>query len=95
MKEIRLALAAIIKEAEEMRNAYFFHPPVTAGSRRAYEKKHTHERISWTENGHTWTAAYSVTCSCSNVYTNGVYTKDGKKTTLTAVRNSYKRMCAC
>ena len=88
------AIAAIIAEADHMRSAYFFQPPNSASSRRAYEKRHTHEEITWTESGHTYTAAYDVSCSCANVYARGTYTRDGKKTTLTAIRNSYKRMSA-
>lgn len=88
------AIAAIIEEAEHMRSAYFFQPPTNASSRRSYEKRHTHDEITWTESGHTYTAAYAVSCTCGNVYARGIYTRDGKKTTLTAIRNSYKRMSA-
>ena len=88
------AIAAIIDEAERMRNAYFFPPISSASSRRAYERRHSHDEITWTESGHTYTAEYEVSCSCANVYARGTYTRDGKKTTLTAIRNSYKRMSA-
>lgn len=87
-------IKAIITEAEQMAGAYFYGSPKSAGARRAYEKKHTHARVEWTEGGHTYTAAYNVRCSCSYVYASGDYTRDGKKTTLTAIRNSYKRMLA-
>lgn len=86
------AVKAIIEEAEAMKNAYFFKPPMNASSRRSYEKRHTHETVSWEEGGHQYTAAYEVSCSCSNVYAAGCYTKDGRKTTLTAIRNSLKRL---
>lgn len=33
-----------------------------------------------------------MSCSCRKVYATGYYTKDGKKTTLTAIKNSYKRL---
>jgi hypothetical protein len=87
-------LSAIISEAESMRNAYYFTPPYNASGRRAYEKRHSHPAVSWTESGHSWTASYTVTCSCRNVYASGEYTRDGKKTTLLAIRNSYARMLA-
>lgn len=87
-------IKAIIDEAETMRNAYFFRPPITAGTRRSYEKRHTHAETTWSEGGHTYTAEYVVSCSCANVYAKGTYTKDGKPTTLTAIRNSYKRLAA-
>lgn len=92
MKEIVAAVAAIIAEAETMKNAYFFSSPASASSRRSYEKYHSHELVEWEENGHKYTAEYTVSCSCRNVYASGTYTKDGKKTTLTAIKNSYKRM---
>ena len=92
--EIMDQVEAIIAEAEEMAGAYFYGSPKSAGARRAYEKKHTHATVEWTEGGHVYTAAYTVRCSCSNVYASGEYTRDGKKTTLTAIKNSYKRMLA-
>jgi len=85
-------IEAIIAEAEAMKSAFYFRPPMTASSRRSYEKRHTHPEITWEEGGHTYTAEYTVSCSCKNVYASGTYTKDGKKTTLTAIKNSLKRM---
>ena len=94
MNNIISAIGAIIDEATEMKNAYFFTPPVNAGGRRYYEKQHSHNQVEWTEGGHTYTAEYIVSCSCANVYAYGKYTKDGNKTTLTAIKNSYKRLTA-
>ena len=88
------ALAAIIDEAENMRAAYFFRPPCNAAGRRSYERRHSHAAIAWQEGGHAWTAEYGVACSCANVYASGTYTRDGQRTTLTAIRNSYGRMAA-
>ena len=88
------AIATIINEAETMKNAYFFTPPMTARDRRSYEKKHSHDLVEWEEGGHTYTAQYTVVCSCKCVYASGKYTKDGNKTTLLAIRNSYKRLVA-
>ena len=82
----------IIDEAVKMRGAYFFQPPKAAGMRRSYEKYHTHEEVRWEDGGHEYTAKFEVSCSCSNVYAKGTYTKDGKPTTLTAIRNSYNRL---
>ena len=93
-RETIAAIAAIIDTAERLRNSYFFPPLQSAGTRRSYEKRHTHDTVTWTESGHTYTAAYSVRCTCSAVYASGDYTRDGKKTTLTAIRNSYNRMTA-
>lgn len=87
-------IRAIIETAEHFRSAYFFRPPCSASSRRAYERQHSIPEITWAEGGHVYTASYTVQCSCSNVYASGTYTRDGKKTTLTAIRNSYNRLTA-
>lgn len=92
MKNTIAAISAIIAEAETMKNAYFFTPPTSASGRRSYEKYHSHELVEWEEGGHSYSAQYTVDCSCKNVYASGSYTKDGKKTTLTAIRNSLKRL---
>ena len=92
MKNTISAIAAIIAEADRMRNAYFFQPPMNAAGRRSYEKYHSHDLVEWEEGGHSYSAQYTVDCSCKNVYASGQYTKDGKKTTLTAIRNSLKRL---
>ena len=82
----------LIETAEKMRNAYFWHPSSSASSRRWYEKKNSVPMIEWSEGGHDYTAEFVVSCSCKNIYTYGNYTRDGKKTTLTAIKNSLKRM---
>lgn len=87
-------IGMMIETAERMRNAYFWMPPTNAGSRRAYERQNSVPTVKWNENGHVYTAEFRVICSCAHVYTNGVYTKDGKKTNLVAIRNSYKRLAA-
>ena len=87
-------IEGIIDTAEKFRNAYFWSAPQTAGMRRSYEQYHSVPEIEWEEGGHTYTAAYEVQCSCRNVYAAGRYTRDGKKTTLTAIRNSLARLKA-
>ncbi len=84
-------LQEIIDIAEKCKNAYFWSPEGCAGGRRAKEKQYSRE-IEWTEGGHEWTARTSMEQSCKNVYFRTEYTRDGKKTNLTAVRNSLKRM---
>lgn len=86
------AIARILTEAEAHRNAYFFTPPCNASGRRSYEKRHTVPAFTWTEGGHEFTAEFTVSCSCRNVYAHGYYTRDGAKTTLTAIRGSYNRL---
>lgn len=90
--EIVNKLHDLIDTAERFRNAYFWTPPANASGRRSYEKKNSIPEFSWEEGGHTYTAEYTVSCSCRNVYASGAYTKDGKKTTLAAIKNSLKRL---
>lgn len=85
-------LQAIINEAERMRSAYFFTPPTNASARRSYEQYHSHDEIQWQDGKDVFTARFTVSCSCHNVYAQGVYTRNGQKTTLTAVKNSLKRL---
>lgn len=89
------AIAAIIDLAETMKKAYFFAAPGNARARRAYEDAHSIGKVEWDEGGRHYTAEYITTCSCSNVYAKGSYTRDGKPTTLTAIRNSYRRLTEC
>lgn len=92
MESIIKSVARIIEEAERHSNAYFWSAPCGAKERRNYEDRHTVPEVSWTEGGHVYTAEYTVRCSCRNVYARGYYTRDGAKTTLTAIRNSLNRM---
>lgn len=85
-------IGMMLATADRMKNAYFWMPPTNAGSRRSYEKQNSVPVITWKENGHVYTAEFRVWCSCAHIYTKGDYTKDGKKTTLLAIRNSYKRL---
>lgn len=82
----------IINEAERMKGAYFYTSPMNASGRRSYEKFHSHSPVEWVEGGHKYSAKYTVECSCRNVYAKGYYYKDDKKTTLTAIKNSLKRL---
>ena len=85
-------IEAIITEAENMKGAYFWNSPSHAKGRRAYEKEHSHPEVAWTDGKDTYTAEYVVSCSCRNIYTQGIYTKNGKKTTLRAIKNSFNRL---
>lgn len=85
-------IGMMLATADRMRNAYFWMPPSNAGSRRSYERQNSVNTITWKESGHVYTAEFRTICSCAHIYTKGIYTKDGKKTTLLAIRNSYKRL---
>lgn len=85
-------IETIVNRAHDFRKAYFFTPPSSAYARRQYERANSCPVTEWEEGGHTYTAAFSVSCSCSYVYARGVYTRDGHNTTLTAIKNSLERL---
>jgi hypothetical protein len=93
-KSLVCALETLIETAEKCRHTYFWSTDNTAGGRHAMERKYSVPEITWTEGGHDYTAEYIMQCSCAHVYSWGRYYKDGKKTTLTAIKNSYKRLVA-
>ena len=84
-------IRALIAVADHYRYAFYMTPSGSAAGRRLEEKRGTVPEFAWTEGGHKFTACYKVTCSCAHVYASGYYTRDGKKTNLTAVKNSLKR----
>lgn len=86
------AVADIVEQAETCKNAYFWTPACNAASRRWHEEQHSRDRVEWAESGHTYAAAYHYRESCSHCYASGEYYRDGSSTTLTAVRNSLRRM---
>lgn len=92
MKKIIAAIEAIIEESEKMKNCYFFSGISGKSCRSKFEREHSHDKVEWTEGGHDYTAAFDVRCSCCHVYAKGEYTKDGKKTTLKAIKSSLRRL---
>ena len=86
------AIHDIITQAEKFRHSYFFASPGNASSRRSYEKYNSRDEIQWNDGKDIFTAKFDVSCSCNNVYATGYYTRNGKRTTLTAIKNSYNRM---
>lgn len=81
----------LIENCEKLKNAYFWKGGDIA--RRTYiQDKYSVPKFSWEENGHTYTAEVKVTCSRQNVYVEKYFTKDEKRTTLRAIKNSYDRM---
>ena len=93
-QELISAIEDVVDTATYMRNAYFFTPPQTSSARRWYEEKHSAEFVKWEESGNVYTAEFITECSCRHVYTKGYYTKNGKETTLKAIKNSLNRLKA-
>lgn len=82
----------LVDTAHKFKNAYFWTPPTSAGERRSYERYYSISEFNWNEGGADYSASYEVTCTCRYIYTEGRYYKDGKKTNLTAIKNSLKRL---
>ena len=91
---LRDAIASIIAQAERFRGCRFWTPASSAGGRRSYERQNNRPRIEWSDTGRVYSAEFEVRCSCSHIYAKGYYNRDGVKTTLTAIKSSYKRICA-
>lgn len=91
-EEIVRALESIIATAGEFKDAYFLKPPTNAIGRRLYEKYHSVPFFAFEYNGIKYTCEYHISCSCNNVYAQGHYTRNGNKTTLTAIKNVLKKM---
>lgn len=85
-------LKKLVATADHYRYAFYMTPSSLAAGRRWEEKRGTVPEFAWTEGGREYTACYKVICSCDHVYASGYYTRDGKKTTLTAIKNSLKRL---
>ena len=85
-------IRALIAVADHYRYAFYMTPPSSAAGRRLEEKRGTVPEFTWSEGGHKYTACYKVTCSCTHVYASGYYTRDHKRTNLTAVKNSLARL---
>ncbi len=94
MNTIATQIADIIAQAEKFRSVYFWRPEGSAGGRRSMERRESRPEIQWQDGKDTYTAAFEVSCYCSHTEARGVYTKNGRKTTLTAIRNSARRMGA-
>ena len=91
-REIVAQILDIIRQAEKFQNVYFWKPEGTAGGRRSMEKRESRPEITWIDGKDTFTAEFVVSCTCSHTEARGIYTRNGKRTTLTAVRNSLKRL---
>lgn len=85
-------LKKLVATADYYRYAFYMAPSSSAAWRRLVEKCGTIPEFTWAEGGHKYTACYKVTCSCAHVYAKGYYIRDGKKTNLTAIKNSLKRL---
>lgn len=91
-REILSVVSAIIATAEKFKNSFFWRSPNSARGRRDYEKYWTIPAAEFEYNGVKYSVAYYVECTCNNIYAHGEYYRDGKKTTLTAIKNVHKKL---
>lgn len=82
----------MIQQAERLKGVYFWRPSPSSAARRSTEKRESRPKISWTDGKDTYTAEIIVRCTCSHTEAVTIYTRNEKKTNLTAIRNSLKRL---
>ena len=85
-------IRALISVAENYRNAFYIPIPPTTYGCVLEEIRGTIPLFSWRDGYNTYTAGYSVKCHNYHIYAKGSYYCDGKKTNLTAIKNSLKRL---
>ena len=91
-KDVIARIEDLLMVVDKCRNAYYWKPASSSSSRRWSEKNNSIPEFSWTEGGDKYTAEFVYKESCNHVYAYGVYTRNGKKTTLTAIKNSLERL---
>ena len=93
-KELIETIENVVETEEDMRYAYFCTPNKKAACRRFFEEKHSTKKVEWEEGGNVYTAQFITKCSYQHIYAKGHYTRNSKKTTLTAIKNSLNRLKA-
>lgn len=84
LRELKQNLANAIYLHEKMKNSYFWNPPGIASQRRSYENQHS---FKFEYPG--LKVDCDTECSCKNIYYKGFFEFEGKKTTLTKIKNLY------
>lgn len=86
------AVRDILIQSAKFSRVYWWRPQATANSRREMEREESRPTVEWDESGHHYTARFDVMCYYGHTEAKGYYTKDGKRTNATAIRNSVNRM---
>jgi len=84
LKEMKNRLTEIVERHEKLRNAYFWSPNGNASGRRNSEKRNND---FYENNRYGISAKNSYSESCKNVYYKGIFTVEGKHTTVTKIKN--------
>ena len=85
-------IRALISVAEHYRNAFYMPVPLTVNECIQEEIRGAVPYFSWFDGDTKFTAFYIVKCKYNHILAKGFYTRDGKKTNLTAIKNSLKRL---
>ncbi len=85
-------LEYLFNQDRKYKKCYFWNSYGNSQDRGRRSREESIPEFSWDEGGHHYTAEFVVEYKYSYVKARGHYTKDGKKTNLTAIKNSYKRM---
>ena len=91
-KETMDKIERIIDTAEYCRHAYFWTNNGNRYIRSRREKEFNCDEVEWTEGGNEYSAEYHFSQSCKHTYAYGEYYRNGYKTNLTAIRNSFNRL---
>lgn len=92
--QILSLICIIIGNHEKFKKACFMKGFDTYKERKAFNEKYTVPYTEFDYNGHRYSVQYDVKAYNTGIYVKGTYTKDGKKTTLTAIKNIYKQLIA-
>ena len=84
LKQIKNRLAEIVDRHERLSKAYFWTPAKDSASRRDAEKRNNDKFVAPLFN---ISAENNYRESCKNVYYHGYFYVDGKKTTVTKIKN--------
>ena len=85
-------IRALIAVAEHYRNAFYMPVPLTMNEVIQEEVRGSVPYFSWLDGDTKFTAFYIVKCKYNHIFAKGYYTRDGKKTNITAIKNSLKRL---
>ena len=90
--ETLAAIENIIDVAECCKNAFYWTNNGNARSRRRKEEMYNCPTVEWEDGDDQFSARYVFSQSRNHTYAHGEYYRNGERTTLTAIRNSYKRL---
>ena len=94
LSEVKNRLAEIVDRHEKLSGSYFWRPNGSASSRRWAEKKNNDKFETNLFGGIVAENDYRE--SCKNVYYRGHFVVDGKKTTVTKIKNIIQALdCVC